>query len=73
MKYLIFYFFFIYLFKKIFLGVPVVTQWKQIQLGTVRLWVRSLASLSGLRIWFCCELWCRLQMWLKPVIVVAVV
>ena len=22
--------------------------------------VRSLASLSGLRIWHCCELWCRL-------------
>ena len=22
--------------------------------------VRSLASLSGLRIWHCCEMWCRL-------------
>ena len=26
-------------------------------------WVRSLASLSGLIIQCCCELWCRLQMW----------
>ena len=28
-------------------------------LGTMRFRVRSLASLSGLRIWHCCELWCR--------------
>ena len=32
-------------------------QQKQIQLGTMRLWVQSLA-LSGLRMWHCCELWC---------------
>ena len=37
-------------------------QWEGIQLGTMRLQVRSLASLSGLRIQHCCELWCRLQM-----------
>ena len=36
-------------------------QQKQIQLGTMGLWVPSLASLSGLRIRHCCELWCRLQ------------
>ena len=35
------------------LGVPVVTQGKRIQLGTMRLQIRSLASLSGLRIWCC--------------------
>ena len=29
-------------------------QWKRIRLGTMRLWVPSLASLSGLRIWHCC-------------------
>ena len=29
--------------------------------GTMRLQAQSLASLSGLRIWHCCELWCRLQ------------
>ena len=29
--------------------------------GTMRLQVRSLALLSGLRIRHCCELWCRLQ------------
>ena len=34
---------------------------KQIQLGTMGLWVQSLASLSGLRIWHCRELWCRSQ------------
>ena len=32
------------------LCVPVVVQWKQIQLGTMRLRVRSLGPLSGLRI-----------------------
>ena len=32
-------------------GLPIVEQWKQIQLVTMRLWVRCLASLSGLRIW----------------------
>ena len=32
-------------------GGPVVAQRKQIRLGTVKLQVRSLASLSGLRIW----------------------
>ena len=40
-------------------GVLIVAQWKQIQLGTKRFWLRSLASLSELRIWHCLELWCR--------------
>ena len=26
----------------------------------MRMWVQSLASVSGLRIWCCHELWCRL-------------
>ena len=30
-------------------GVLIVAQWKQFQLGNMRLWVGSLASLSGLR------------------------
>ena len=34
-------------------GVPVVAQRKQILLGTMRVWVQSLASLSGLRIQHC--------------------
>ena len=34
-------------------------QQKQIQLGTMRLWVLSLVSLSGLRIRHCRELSCR--------------
>ena len=37
-------------------------QRKQSQLGTVRLQVPSLDSLSGLRIQRCRELWCRSQM-----------
>ena len=40
-------------------GVPITAQQKQIRLGTVRLRVQSLASFRGLRIWHCCELWCR--------------
>ena len=35
--------------------------------------VQSLASLSGLRIWRCCELCCKLQTWLGSRIAVAVV
>ena len=42
-------------------GVPIVAQWRRIQLGTMRLLVQSLASLSELRIQHCCELWCRSQ------------
>ena len=34
-------------------------QQKRIQLGTMSLRVRSLASLSGLRIQRCHEMWCR--------------
>ena len=30
----------------------------------MRMRIRSLASLSGLRIWHCCELWYKLQKWL---------
>ena len=36
-------------------------QWLTIRLGTMRLRVRSLPLLSGLTIWRCRELWCRLQ------------
>ena len=42
-------------------GFPVVAQWKGIQLGTMRLQVRSLTLFSGLRIWRCCDLSCRSQ------------
>ena len=38
-------------------GVPVEAKQKRIRLGTMRLQVRSLASLSGLRIQCCHELW----------------
>ena len=53
-------------------GVPVVAQRKQILLGTMKLWVWSLALLSGLRIQHCHELWYRLQTWLRCGIAVTV-
>ena len=43
-----------------------------IQLGTMRLQVRSLASLSGLMIWPCCELWCKSQTELRSGVGMAV-
>ena len=52
-------------------GVPVVVQWRQIRLRTMRLRVRSLASLSGLRIQRCHELWCWWQTWLGSGLAVA--
>ena len=51
-------------------ALPVVVQWKQIQLGTMQ--VQSLALPSGLRIRCCRELWCRSQMWLRSHIAVSV-
>ena len=46
-------------------------QQKRIQLGTMGLQVLSLASLSGLRIRHCCELWYRLQTRLGSCVAVA--
>ena len=57
--------------KKTDTGLPVVVLRKQIQLGTMRLKVRSLALLRGLRLRHCRELWCRSQMWLGYRIAVA--
>ena len=48
-------------------------QQKRIRLGTMRLQVRPLASLSGLRIRWCCELWRRLPTRLRSCVAVAVV
>ena len=42
------------------------------RLVSIRMLVRFLASLSGLRILRCCELWYRLQMWLGSGVGVAV-
>ena len=47
-------------------------QWIGIQLGTMKLRVRSLALLSGLRILHCHGLWCSLKTWLGSGIAVAV-
>ena len=46
-------------------------QRKRIRLGTMRLRVRSLASLSGLKVQRCQELWCRLKMRLGSGVAVA--
>ena len=59
--------------KKILGGVPIVAQWKQIQLVSMTMRVQSLASLSGLEIWHCRELWYRLQTRLRSCVAVAVV
>jgi len=58
---------------KFFSGVPVVSQQKWTRLASMRTWVQSLVSLSGLRILCCHELQGRLQMWLGSRFVVAVV
>ena len=42
-------------------GVPIMAQQKQLSLVSMRLRVRSLPLLSGLRIRCCHELWYRLQ------------
>ena len=55
--------------KEAKVGVPVVAQRKRIQLGTTGFRIQSLASLSGLRIRHCCELWCRSQMQLRSDVV----
>ena len=47
-------------------------QQKRIHLGTMRLWVWSLALLSGFRIQCFHELWCRLQTWLGSGVAMAV-
>ena len=54
-------------------GVPVMVQQKWIRLGTMRLQVWSLESLSGLRIRHCNEMWYRLQTWLGSGIAMALV
>ena len=54
-------------------SVPAVAQWERMRPGTMRTQVRSLASLSGLTIPHCYELWCRLQTWLRSCVAVAVV
>ena len=48
-------------------------QQKRIQLGNMKLQIRFLASLSGLRIQQCLELWCRSQMWFGSHVAVALV
>ena len=60
-------------FKISCFGVPIAAQWYWTRLVSMRMQVQSLALLSGLRIQRCCELWSRLQMWLRSGIAVALV
>ena len=53
--------------------VPRVAQLKRIQLVSVRTRVRSLTSLSGLRIQCCGKLWSSSQIWLGSHIAMVVV
>ena len=50
-----------------------VVQWKKIQLVSMRMWIPSLASFSGLGIWCCCEMRCKSQTQLGSQVSVAVV
>ena len=59
--------------KQALSGVPVVAQRKRIRPGTLKLQVRSLASLRGSRLWRCHEPWCRSQTQLRSYISMAVV
>ena len=52
--------------------IPPVVQQKQTWPVSMRIWVWSLASLSGLRIKHCHELWYRSQTWLRSGIAVAI-
>ena len=45
-----------WLFLKINSGVPIMAQWLMNPTVSMRMQVESLALLSGLRIWCCCEL-----------------
>ena len=55
------------------LGVPIMAQWKQTLPVSMRMWVWSLALLSGSGIWCYRELWCMSQMLLWSCGAVAIV
>ena len=55
------------------IGVPIVVQWKQIRLGTMKLQIGSLALLSRSGIRCCQEQWCGSQTQLGSGVAVAVV
>ena len=53
--------------------LPLWLNWLRTQLVSMRMWVRSLASLSGLRIQLRHKLWGRSKTWLGSDVAVAVV
>ena len=73
--YFLSFFFNIEVYKKVKIilkRVPIVAQQLQTRLVSMRVQVPSLASLSGLRIQPCRELWCRSQTWLRSGMAAAV-
>ena len=58
--------------KNIIWEFPLWLSGLQTWLVSMRMWVQSLASPSGLRIQHCSELWCRLQTWLGSGVAMAV-
>ena len=59
--------------NNLFLEFPLGLRGLRTQLVSTRMWVPSLALLSGLKIWCCCKLWSRLKMRLGSGIAVAMV
>ena len=59
--------------EKVGKGVPPVAQWVKNPTSIHEDVVQSQASLGGLRIWYCCEPWCRSQMPLGSGVAVTVV
>ena len=64
--------YFVHYKKMLYSEVPIVAQWVTTRLVFMRMWVWSLALISGLRIWSCHELWCRLYTWLRSGLAMAV-
>ena len=62
----------ILMFKNQKQGVPIVAQWVKNLTSIHKIWVRSLASPSGLRIQCCRKLWYRSQVQCRSGVAVAV-
>ena len=59
--------------NKDILAFPLWLSRLRIWLVSLKMWIWSLALLTALRIWHCCKVQCRSQMWLRSSVAVAVV